>query len=329
MALLGRRPNSETLNYLVGTLEAGRTPIEFFLETQNSTEAHNRLRRLSPYLESAVHVFVPPGHYYSPIVDPNALISSSFEQHRKSDTLYGISIDFNRMHDIFNELMAKTADIDFPKNTVDAFRYYSDNDMYSVGDAIILAGMIRTMKPNKIIEVGSGFSSAVMLDTLDRTDNIDTSLTFIEPYPDRLEKLLRPHDRERVKIIQNGVQEVEISIFSELDRGDILFLDTTHICKTGSDVNFELFEILPKLRSGVIVHFHDVFEGFEYPDDWIYDQNRSWNEIYVLRSFLMYNNEFEIVYFNDAFYRRNQQLIAERCPRMVNWPGGGLWLQKR
>ncbi len=328
-ALLGRRPDENALAHLVRALEEGRNPIEFFFETYESSEAITRRQELSPYLQSDVRVFVPPGHYYSPIVDPVALRSSSFEERRKSDSLDGISIDFDVMEKTFNILMDETSDLDFPRSRNVSFRYYSENDMYASGDAIILAGMIRLAKPRKIIEVGSGFSSAVMLDTLDRSVGIDASLTFIEPYPERLDDLLWDEDRDRIRVIRSGVQEVSPSIFLDLDRDDILFLDTTHVSKTGSDVNFELFDVLPKLKSGVLVHFHDVFEGFEYPDDWVYEQNRSWNEIYLLRSFLMYNREFEIVYFNHAFYCRKMHLIEERCPRMIGWPGGGLWLRRK
>lgn len=328
-ALLGRRPDENTLAHLVRALKEGRSPMDFFFETFDSSEARTRRQELSPYLETNVRVFVPPGHYYSPIVDPAGLKSSSFEEHRKSDSLDGISIDFDAMEKTFNILINETSDLDFPRSRNVNFRYYSENDMYASGDAIILAGMIRLAKPRKIIEVGSGFSSAVMLDTLDRSVGIDASLTFIEPYPERLDDLLWDEDRARIKIIRGGVQEVSPSIFLELDRDDILFLDTTHVSKTGSDVNFELFDVLPKLSSGVLVHFHDVFEGFEYPDDWIYRENRSWNEIYLLRSFLMYNDEFEIVYFNHAFYCRMEHLIEERCARMIGLPGGGLWLRKK
>ena len=120
-----------------------------------------------------------------------------------------------------------------------------------------------------------------------------------------------------------------MDVFATLERGDILFLDTTHISKTGSDVNHELFEILPRLSSGVVIHFHDIFADFDYPEDWIYDQNRSWNELYVLRAFLMYNESFEIIYANDAFAAARSELISEKCPQILENQGAGLWLRKK
>ncbi len=174
--------------------------------------------------------------------------------------------------------------------------------------------------------MGSGFSSAVMLDTLDammKETGHRASCTFIEPYPDRLRALLKAEDHARVTIVEKGVQEVDPSVFAALQRNDILFLDTTHICRTGSDVVHEVFEILPYLAPGVIVHFHDFFYNFEYPDQWIFDQNRSWNEIYFVRAFLMHNDQYEILFFNDQFAVENGDFVSARHPALARRPGGG------
>jgi len=108
----------------------------------------------------------------------------------------------------------------------------------------------------------------------------------------------------------------------------LLFIDSTHVLKTGSDVCHELFNILPVLKKGVIVHFHDIFWPFEYPDDWILKENRSWNEIYALRAFLMNNSEFEILFFNDFFARNFDDEIKIVRPDMLKNTGGSLYLKK-
>jgi predicted O-methyltransferase YrrM len=210
-----------------------------------------------------------------------------------------------------------------------ARRYHANNDMYAMGDAAILAGMLRHLRPQRWIEVGSGYSSAVLLDTLDRTPGLATTLTFIEPDPVRLDALLRPADRTRATIIQSGVQAVPLETFDALGAGDVLFLDTTHVAKTGSDVVHEVFRILPRLASGVVVHLHDVFADFEYPDAWIFGENRSWNEQYLLRAFLMFNNAFEVLYANDLFARDRWALVAARWPALLENPGGGFWMRRR
>jgi predicted O-methyltransferase YrrM len=323
-AVLGRLPNQVDLEFLISAIESGRDPMAYFIEIYGSPEATSKRAT-----GVSAPLFVPPGHYYSPVVDPVALQGSSFQKQRRHDQLLGLSINLEGMKTMFHKLIEAKADFDFPMEPSPEFRYYWNNDMYSLGDATLLAGFIRSLQPARIIEVGSGFSSSVMLDTIDRTPGFVPSLTFIEPYTDRLNGLLNETDRSRVSIIQSGVQEVSPILFESLEANDILFLDTTHISKTGSDVNFELFEVLPRLKPGVVVHFHDVFDGFEYPDQWIFDQNRSWNELYLLRGFLMYNQKFRVIFANHAFAVHHTTLIREVKPELIDRPGGGLWLQKQ
>ena len=201
--------------------------------------------------------------------------------------------------------------------------------MYGLGDAIVLSCFLSHFKPKRWIEVGSGFSSAILLDTLDANQALHAAVTFIEPNTERLERLLTARDRTRVTIIRSNVQDVALSVFRSLEAGDVLFFDTTHVSKTGSDVNHEIFRIMPVLNSGVIVHFHDVFDGFEYPENWVYEENRSWNEQYLLRAFLMFNKQFEILYANDSFAKRLPGVLRAIRPDILKNPGGGLWLRRK
>jgi hypothetical protein len=205
--------------------------------------------------------------------------------------------------------------------------------VYGVGDALILFCMIGLHRPTRIIEIGSGFSSACTLDTVDQF-KIDTCITFIEPHPDRLKALLRPEDWERCKIVLQPVQKTDLALYKALNKNDILFIDSTHVMKAGSDVNFEMFEILPRLAPGVIVHFHDIFWPFEYPADWLINRRYSWNELYGLRAFLSYNDTFEISFFNDLFGLCCRDLILttplpDNAKGLHHTVGGGLWLRKK
>ena len=120
-----------------------------------------------------------------------------------------------------------------------------------------------------------------------------------------------------------------LELFESLQAGSLLFLDTTHVSKTGSDVNHEIFQILPRLKAGVIIHFHDVFHQFEYPPSWILKENRSWNELYMLRAFLMYNSKFEIMFFNQLIARRHPEMLLAASEKAARNAGGGLWLKVR
>lgn len=205
-------------------------------------------------------------------------------------------------------------------------RYCFNNITFEYTDAIILYSFIRHFKPKNIIEIGSGFSSAVMLDTKD-IFNMHTNHTFIEPYPTTLNRLLSQNDKAECTIFETKVQHVPLDEFKKLQKNDILFIDSSHVSKTGSDVNFELFKILPNLNSGVIIHFHDVFYPFEYPKEWVV-QGRNWNEGYILRAFLSYNNEFEILLFSDYLHKHFKEAFRN-MPLTYKNTGGNLWLVRK
>ena len=216
----------------------------------------------------------------------------------------------------------------FPVQQTQKYRYFSENDWYGLGDAAVYFALIRLFKPKRIIEVGSGFSSAVALDTSDHFLNGMIDFTFIDPSPERLRSLLGAYHDSKVKVLTQTVQTIPVNEFAALASGDILFIDSTHVLKTGSDVSFELFSVLPSLKSGVVIHFHDVFWPFEYPKEWVIDDNRSWNELYALRAFLMNNSDYEILFFNHYFANVHRAKVLEDCPNLAGGLGGGLWLRK-
>jgi predicted O-methyltransferase YrrM len=187
--------------------------------------------------------------------------------------------------------------------------------------------MIRHLNPKKIIEVGSGFSSAVMLDTNEKFMQNTIHCSFIEPYPKRLKSLLKSDDVNKVTIHEKRLQEMSLNIFSELSDNDILFIDSTHVSKFNSDVNYVIHTILPKLEKGVHIHFHDVFYPFEYPANWLLE-GKAWNENYILRAFLEYNGIFKIELFDTYLQWKFGNELKERFPFLGKDPGGAIWLKK-
>ena len=117
----------------------------------------------------------------------------------------------------------------------------------------------------------------------------------------------------------------------QLAANDILFIDSSHVSKAGSDVNHILFELLPRLAPGVFVHFHDVLYPFEYPREW-FELGISWNEPYILRAFLQYNTQFPIRFWNDFMMKFHAEAIQKLMPLCADPPafgvGGSLWLQR-
>ncbi len=271
-----------------------------------------------------------PGHFYSPVpsVADIAERSTAIGAHPVQRLLPGIDLAVDRQ---LKTLRAIGAAIEyappFPEVRSEAFRYYFENDQYSYTDAIILYGMLRTLQPKRLIEIGSGFSSALVLDTNERYLNGSLSCTFIEPYPERLELVLRGTDRERCRIFQQRVQDADLELFESLGAGDILFIDSSHVVKFGSDVEYIFREILPILASGVYIHFHDIFYPFEYLDEWI-AEGRFWNECYILRAFLANNDAFRIELFTNYIFRFYQDELRAVSPLCLRRRGANLWLSK-
>jgi hypothetical protein len=188
--------------------------------------------------------------------------------------------------------------------------------------------MIRYAQPKKIIEVGSGYSSCATLDVNELFFDRSIECTFIDPYPEQLFSLIKEDDRKKITVIQKRLQDVGVDIFTSLSANDILFVDSSHVSKINSDVNYIFFELLPLLQSGVYIHFHDIFYPFEYPKD-VVRRGFAWNEDYILHAFLQYNTSFKILFFNTFLEHFFKQQFAESMPLCLKNPGGSIWLRKR
>jgi predicted O-methyltransferase YrrM len=191
----------------------------------------------------------------------------------------------------------------------------------------MLYGMLREARPKRIIEVGSGLSSAAMLDLNDRVLGGAVAFTFIDPDMTRLRPLLRPDDHARVTLIERRVQEVPLEAFAALRENDVLFIDSSHVSKIGSDVNRLYFDVLPVLAPGVLIHIHDVAGNLEYPREWL-DEGRAWNEQYLLRAFLMHNHAYRIELFTGLLFNQHHEFLRQHLPLAAKGGGGQIWLRK-
>ena len=284
-----------------------------------------RLLRWKPNLRGAF--WFPPGHFYTPLLDIQSLAPAETTMPFDGVECWEhIDLRPSEQRAYYVDLLDRYPLLQFPSQKTDNYRFFTDNDWFALSDAFTLSGIIRKEKPCRIVEVGSGFSSAVILDTLSHT-NGSATLTFIEPFPGRLQALLSSEDKSCSTILVKRVQEVSLSIFDQLDAQDVLFIDSSHVAKIGSDVTFILLRILPRLKRGVIVHFHDIFYPFSYPISWI-REGRAWNESIFLRAFLMRNLDFQIMAFNPFAGHSFPELFRERLPGFSNDTGGSIWLRK-
>lgn len=267
------------------------------------------------------------GHYYSPIPRQAEVLEYEQSLQRNNFELPDITLNKASQFKLLQEYHEFYVDIPFPEQKRPDYRYYYDQGFFSYADAIFLYSFLRKNHPGRIVEVGSGFSSAVILDTVEGFFDQQPKITLIDPDSDRLMSLLKPHDQEKIKIINKKVQDAPLEIFTSLGSGDLLFIDSTHVLKCGSDVQFLLFEIIPKLSPGVFVHFHDVFLPFEYPSDWL-ARGIYWNEDYFLRAFLAYNSQWSIYFFNTYVAYSFKDFLEAKMPLCLKTPGGSLYIQK-
>ncbi len=276
-------------------------------------------------LERSVPVY-PPGHYYSPLPSVEE-IAEAFARGGFGPPFAAVDLNEAAQFARLERFAAYYPEQPFPTAQTSGRRFWLANGSYGAFDAIMLYGMLREARPRRIIEIGSGFSSAAMLDLNDHVFGGVIAFTFIDPEMKRLRALLRPDDAALTTLIEKRVQDVPLETFAALGENDVLFVDSSHVSKIGSDVNRIFFDILPTLAPGVLVHIHDIAGNLDYPRDWL-EQGRAWNEQYLLHAFLMYNRAWRVELFTTWLDSQRHEFIKTRMPLCANEGGGQLWLRK-
>lgn len=264
--------------------------------------------------------FFPINYYESPYVTKD-----SIEDCDEIDLFDLRDIDLNEKEQVnFLENVAgfyRDFYEDYKVDT-DEKRYKLENGMFDEADAILYYSILRRYSPKRVIEIGSGYSTALSLDVKEKYLE-ECQIVCIEPYPDRLLQTLKY--KEEVTLYKEFVQKIDVKKFDELEAEDILFIDSSHVARMGGDVLAEYFQILPRIKSGVIVHIHDIFYPFIYPKKWL-RQGRCYNEAFILRALLMNNSEYEILFFNDMMCKCHEKEFGSLCKN----PGGSsIWLRKK
>lgn len=292
--------------------------------------------RLSSYSNRHFLGEYGPGHFYSPLpaID-DVRRDYARVADRGQDHVAGIDLRESAQLELVQLLATHRQAMPFPHKPEAGSRYHLDNPFFSFGDGVMLWLMLANERPSRVVEVGSGYSSAAMLDAADALALDATQFVFIDPYPERLLALLSAADEHRCRVIEQPLQAVAQQEFDALEAGDLLFIDSSHVAKFGSDVNDLFVRIIPQLKPGVLIHVHDICWPFDYPQHW-FDDGRAWNEAYLLRAFLQFNDAFEIVMFNDFLVAQHRALIQEHLPLMLEQPSqrltvgnSSLWFRRR
>ena len=270
----------------------------------------------------------PAGHYYSPIPSDADIHCHLDRRENDRGGLPDIDICADAQHQLLEHYATYYLKLPCWETARDGLRYHFGQEWFRYSDAVFLYCHLRHTQPRAIVEVGSGWSTAVMLDTMGKFMPQRPRLTCVEPFPERLQSLLQPGDEQRLEIIAKPVQEVDGQTFSHLAAGDLLFIDSSHVLKAGSDVYHLLFRVLPNLPTGVFVHFHDIFWNFDYPTDWL-SMGRFWNEAYFLRAFLASNSQWRIHCFNSWAGQACSDLLREKMPICLKDTGGSLYIVRK
>jgi len=260
-----------------------------------------------------VGVFPVSNHYYEPQFDFRKI------KHSFSDERSLPAIDWNIQEQLQTlRAFIHTGELEHipaEKPITGGLNYYWNNGSFESGDAEYWYQLIRTKRPNKIIEVGSGNSTLMAINAIRRNREDDPDYrckhVCIEPYE------MPWLEKSGVTVVRKKVEDIDISFFSELESGDILFIDSSHMIRPEGDVLFEYLQLLPSLKAGVIVHVHDIFSPRNYPDEWLRDKVRFWNEQYLLEAFLSHNASWKIVGSLNYLHHNHYDALKNACPNLT------------
>jgi len=272
---------------------------------------------------------VTPVYFYEPIPDTKKLGKDIWN---KKSEMIGIDLNEQKQLSLLSIFMERY------KNEYDLLNncksYYGsglnmENSEFRSVDAEILYCMIRHFKPKRIFEIGSGYSTVIMARAIEKNREekfADYKLTSIDPYPKKFIKSSMP---VFFSLIEKQVQEVGLNEFDKLKENDMLFIDSSHMLKIGSDVQYEYLEILPRLNNGVLVHIHDIFLPHEYPKNWVLNEHLFFNEQYLLQAFLIFNRKIEILWGGSFMHLNHKKRLKNAFgsyDQYVNWPGS-FWMR--
>lgn len=285
-------------------------------------------RKLFPFFQR-LGVHVTPVHFYEPIPDTRTLPDALWET---PSELVGVDLNapaqldlLAYLHDIRDELTILGG---AAPRTDATPSFHLDNGHFDHADAYALYGILRRFRPARVIEVGSGFSTLVAAAALERNqaEGRRSELVCIEPYPKPWLRNVAAVSR----LVQEPLEAVPLSELTALRSGDVLFLDSTHVVRTGGDVNYEFLDVVPRLAPGVLVHVHDIFLPEEYPRPWIFEQRRFWTEQYLVQAFLEFNDAWEVVWAGNWLRLNHGDALRAALPTMPSsFVPGSLWIRRR
>lgn len=277
-------------------------------------------------------VHILPVDFYQPVPNTRELSEKLWE---KPSSLVGLNTKLEHQVELLRDI-AQTYLSEYyaiPASPPERPGEYTRATGFAGIDGAVLYSMIRKYKPRRIIEVGSGSSSLLSLLALDKNaeerGEAASAFTAIEPYPTQalVEAL---SEKENARLIVDKAENVPLSEFEALQENDILFLDSSHTVRIGGDVVYEILEVLPRLKKGVLVHVHDIFLPQEYPKEWVLERYTFWNEQYLFHAFMAFNSDFETLWSGGCMHVKHPEELTRHFPDYD--PGkqgaGSYWIRR-
>ncbi|MCP3137655.1 class I SAM-dependent methyltransferase [Pyxidicoccus xibeiensis] len=286
-------------------------------------------RMFQVFERSGYHV--TPNHFYQPIPDTGSLPESLWGARSE---MVGVDLRASSQLELLERISAKYRDeyTAFPRGPTGApHEYHLDNSAFGTVDAELLYCLVRELRPRRLFEIGSGWSTrlAAQACRMNASQGAPAcELVAFEPYPS---DVLRAGFPGLTRLEPVKAQDIPLSEVARLEENDILFIDSSHVLKVGSDVQVEFLELLPRLKKGVVVHIHDIFLPAEYPRDWVLEHRRFWTEQYLLQAFLSFNDSFEVLWGSSFMHLTQPERLRQAFPSYrgapVDWPGS-FWIRR-
>jgi len=273
------------------------------------------LSALFQTLQKSLRVSITPSHFYFPVPRLRELREKDWSACRP---IRGFNLHLHeQLAWLRSRILPYAPEWSFPETANgDARKFHFNNGYFERIDAEVAYSIVRSYKPRRVIEVGSGNTTRLLAKALERNSTRDDSpgeLISIEPYP---ASYLR--DNLLTRLIERPVQKVPLDLFRTLRAGDVLFIDSSHVVAVDSDVLHECLRILPELASGVLVHFHDVFTPLDYPRKFVMTNLCFWGEQYLLEAFLSFNSAFRILWSASAMQKFHPDALRQA---FAGWEG--------
>lgn len=268
---------------------------------------------ISKAIFNRIGVFPIRDHYYEPLFNPAQLRQSLAEDR----DLPGVDFNVKGQLELLDKFNYQEELKALPWSRPEKLGYYYDNPNFGPGDAEYFYSLIRLMQPSSIVEIGSGLSTLLAADAISANKSANPNYRCrhlcIEPY-----EMPWLENTPGVEVIRQRLEEVDMGHFLRLKKGDVLFIDSSHVVRPQGDVVCAYLQILPRLNPGVLVHVHDIFTPRDYPEEWLVEQVRLWNEQYLFEAFLTLNRGFRIVGAVNYLTRHHWERISEKLPVLSN-----------